>query len=277
MEIGSSTCGDVKAEKRQSWLPSPATPQLFLLLMVLGGAIAVLIVKGPWLSAVDAPSSYKHDRSFPGSDDNTTLVQTCPARLIVELEKSYSRGIALPFSPLLLDFQHLGNIYIENYPGGCGLNKAFDDDGDHFPTLTIPQWLDQCLTDNSDWMDELYRKYGLKPDEMLSFAFYYDGCPADLVWNNFPCKKMIANQNSEIVQTIPLLNGSSFGQVMLGSENKARIILPDPARLDVCWGILCDKGNMDVSMDECINYAQAHLRQVSLEEFVDTIKKVNCV
>lgn len=229
-----------------------------------------------------ASISTNSNSSFPGMDDNTTLLECCPARIIVELERAFAANAPLPHSLLMYNDSMCGSFIdsIENYPSCCGLRVPpnITDDDYFFPTRTIPEWVDQCIIDNHiDPRD---------PHNNTGFLFYYDYCPARLSWDTRSCSKWMDDlvdkvSDFDIVQTdIPLVNGTFKGTAVHFRKTKTNddggnhtsIFVPDVS--DSCWQIDCGWG--EVSTEECIDFARRNLVEVSLEHYVNATKEIEC-
>ena len=231
-------------------------------------------------TGTEIAASRYHNTSFPGMDDNTTHLESCPARIIVELERHYSQNVSMPFSLLLFDNSNssmCGTMIesVENYPGSCGLPPDMQEDGPG--DLTIPEWVEYCIPDDDDPMS--YNNTG--------FMFYYDWCPAYLLWDTRSCPEWIATkadnpQDIKIVENnISLLDGAFTGTVVASpsmwsnkpNKNQTAIFVPDV--FNSCWQVDCG-WSFTVSTDECVQFSQENLVRVSLEDYVNTTKKVMC-
>jgi hypothetical protein len=218
---------------------------------------------------------------FPGMNDDTTKLECCPARIIVELERAYAANKPLPHSLLMYnDSESMCGSFIEsieNVPSCCGLPPDLTDDGPG--ALTIPEWVEHCV------LDYAYQ-YDL-PINYTGFMFYYDGCPAPLKWQNRSCSQWMASlvddpsRDLTVLQTnLALVEGNFQGTVVeflnqrySNRKNVTSIFVADV--FDSCWQIDCGF-NKHVTEEKCIDFAQENLVQVNLENYVNITKRIWC-
>mmetsp|Transcript_92592 Transcript_92592/g.138795 ORF Transcript_92592/g.138795 Transcript_92592/m.138795 type:complete len:290 (+) Transcript_92592:1-870(+) len=239
----------------------------------------------PASETASAAAARYHNMSFPGMNDTVTHIESCSALIIVELERRFSQNQSMPFSFLIFDNTHSGTCgscieSVENYPTSCDLPPDIMTDDSPFGYLTIPEWVEQCIIPDHDYNGRPF------PNNTGGFMFYYDACPAYLLWDKRSCQEWIPtkaeNPNDiHIVQTnLSLVEGDFSGTVVITpslwgepDRNDTTIFVPDV--FDSCWQVNCSWGE-DVSLDQCIQFAQKSLVRVSLADYVDTIKEVMC-
>lgn len=221
------------------------------------------LVNNPLPDSTPSSPNITHNMSFPGMNDTTTILECCSASVIVELERHFNSPIQ-PFSTLLYNYSHCGDFEsVEIYPGCCGMQ-----DNDPFGGLTIPDWVEHCTQGRNDLATNR------NPYQYYDFTFYYDGCPATLLWSNRTCQQWMSDDKKDFVKNVTLVNGEFTGMVSSSGffGNFSSIFLPDVS--NSCWLMDCSWG--EAEMEDCIQAAKENLHRVSLDEFVNTIKHVWC-
>lgn len=256
-------------------------------------AMAVAILH----SSPPPQSQRYHDPSFPGRNDSSTLVNACAARIIVDLERAYSSNQSLPHSLLLLrdtsDDAENNDKKKQNYYGRCS---------EGIPSLEV--WGSCCslpislysITRNamvwsspfngtiSEWVEycriESPQSGGDAAKFLTALTFWYDPCFPELFqfdWGNEPCEQVIsigASERQEILSSnLSLVGGQFTGTVVRTvdeTSSTTAIYVPD-RQSDSCWRISCNGG---IRAEQCMDFAQNHLVEVTLQDYVDVVKQM---
>ena len=187
--------------------------------------------------------------SFPGMDNNTTLIDVCAARIIVDLERHYSENqrVFVPNTLLLITpFTVTGRSdndtcatpsmdYVENYGSGhCELPPEMlnhDEEYDeYYDTRTVRDWVTHCTIPPriDDDLTRLRLPLQHDPhgdnvwDASNGFELYYDRCFVHLSWKHQSCPEWIAAEKagdtvSQVQTDIVQSNVSFMGGSMIGT------------------------------------------------------------